>query len=280
MTSNQTKKVTLFPMTAEPSQHGITVGAAADAAGITVRTLHHWDEIGLASPSGRSTARYRLYTQADLDRLARVIAYREAGVALEDIRALLDDPGSGVTDALQEQRTLLTERIHDLQRLDARLARMIHAHEHGIILTHEEQAETFGATWDPQDAVAARARWGGRAQWAQFAERSAARSKGDWRRLADQMRALQVDLVAAKNRGVGVDDPESYALVDRHRELFSNLFPLTLEMQVCLARMFEADPGFASYYNGLGPGLAAWFRQIVDATARFRGIDPDTATWQ
>lgn len=50
-------------------------------------------------------------------------------------------------------------------------------------------------------------------------------------------------------------------------------------MQVCLGRMYEADPAFAAHYDGIR-GLATWFRRIVDAEARAHGIDPDTATWQ
>lgn len=51
-------------------------------------------------------------------------------------------------------------------------------------------------------------------------------------------------------------------------------------MQVCLGRKFETDPGFAAHYDGIRPGLAAWFRRIIDASARAHGVDPDTATWQ
>ena len=261
-------------------QDGITVGAAADAAGVTVRTLHYWDEIGLASPSGRSAAGYRLYTQDDLDRLDRATAYREAGLALDAIRALLDDPASGGASMLKEQRSLLAARISELQRLDERLGRMIDAHERGILLTDDEQAETFGTQWDPQDALTARSHWGANLQWAQFAERSASRSKAQWQRLADDMRELQRDLANARYRGVAPDSADAHTLVDRHRELFSNFFPITSEMQVCLVRMFEENPGFAAYYNGLAPELASWFRQIVDATARSHGIDPDAAVWQ
>ncbi|WP_261163781.1 TipAS antibiotic-recognition domain-containing protein [Microbacterium sp. Marseille-Q6965] len=81
-------------------------------------------------------------------------------------------------------------------------------------------------------------------------------------------------------RGVEPGEAEADRLADRHRQLFSELFPLTVSMQVCLARMFEADPGFAAHYDGIRPGLANWFRRVVDAAARSRGVDPETAIWQ
>ncbi|SFP11400.1 TipAS antibiotic-recognition domain-containing protein [Actinomadura madurae] len=80
--------------------------------------------------------------------------------------------------------------------------------------------------------------------------------------------------------GVAPGSPEANELVERHREVFSSYFPLTRQMQVCLGRMFEADPGFAAHYDGIRAGLAPWFRRIIDAGARAHGIDPDTATWQ
>ena len=82
------------------------------------------------------------------------------------------------------------------------------------------------------------------------------------------------------SRGVEPGSEEADELAERHRELFSNFLPLTRQMQVCLAGMFEADPGFASYYNGIRGGLATWFRQSIDESARHHGIDPDTATWE
>lgn len=266
-------------MAVTETDEDVTVGVAADLLGLTVRTLHHWDGIGLASPSRRTPAGYRLYTWDDLERLSRVVAYREAGLTLDAIRVVLDDATAEIGVKLREQRAQLAERIHDLQQLDERLERMTDAHERGILMSDDEQREVFGEEWDPQQSRAARFVWGGSRQWAQFAERSASRSPAQWRALSEAMSALQHDLAAAVCRGVEPGSDEADQLVERHRELFSNFFPLTRQMQVCLSRMFEADPGFSSYYNGIGDGLAMWFRQSVDESARHHGVDPDTATW-
>lgn len=256
------------------------VGVAADLLGLTVRTLHHWDEIGLASPSRRTSAGYRLYTWDDLERLSRVVAYREAGLTLDAIREVLDDAAAEIGETLREQRAQLAQKIVELQTLDERLERMTDAHERGILMSDDEQREVFGEEWDPQQSRAARFVWGGSRQWAQFAERSASRSPDQWRALSEAMSALQRDLADAVSREVQPGSDEADGLVERHRELFSNFFPLTRQMQVCLGRMFEADPGFSAYYNGIGEGLSTWFRQSIDESARHHGIDPDTATWE
>lgn len=259
---------------------GATVGAAADLVNVTVRTLHHWDEIGLASPSGRTPAGYRLYTEADLDRLHRVVAYRETGLGLDTIRTVLDDATTEIGTTLREQRARLAERLRDLQALDERLVRMTEAHERGILLSPEEQQDIFGEDWDPHRSAMARIAWGGSAQWAQFAERSATRTQAQWQTLSDAMSTLQRDLASAMASGIVPGSPEANELVDRHRDLFSNFFPLSRQMQVCLGRMFESDPGFAAHYNGLADGLATWFRRIIDESARANDINPETATWQ
>lgn len=83
---------------------GLTVGQISTGPGVTVRALHHWDEIGLARPSLRTAAGYRLYTAADLQRLHRIVVYREIGLGLDGIRAVLDDPTADVPGALRAQR--------------------------------------------------------------------------------------------------------------------------------------------------------------------------------
>jgi MerR family transcriptional regulator, thiopeptide resistance regulator len=259
---------------------GLTVGEAAELVGVTVRALHHWDEIGLASPSVRTRAGYRQYTDADLERLDRIVAYRAAGLGLDAVREVLDDATAEIGATLREQRSQLAERIRDLQQLDQRLERMTEAHERGILLSDEAQAEIFGADWDAARARQARTIWGGSIQWAQFAERSASRTREQWRSLHEEMSVLQRDLGNAMERGVEPGSSEATNLVERHREVFSNFFPLSREMQVCLGRMFESDPGFAAHYDGIRAGLSSWFRQIIDESARADGINPDGATWR
>ncbi|GHJ92999.1 MerR family transcriptional regulator [Streptomyces sp. NE5-10] len=259
---------------------GLTVGQVAARLDVTVRALHHWDEIGLARPSLRTAGGYRLYTAADLERLHRVVVYREIGLGLDRIRAVLDDPAVDVPAALRAQRAQVTARVERLQRLGTGLDRMIDAHERGVLLSVEQQAEIFGPAWDPEGPAKARARYGDTTQWRQYAERAATRSPEEWRAVTDATTALDGDLASAMDAGVAPGTPEADALVDRHRAVFAAYFPLTREMQVVLARAYESDPGFAAHYDGIRPGLAAWFRRAVDASARAHGVDPDAATWR
>ncbi|MFE7131685.1 MerR family transcriptional regulator [Streptomyces sp. NPDC057638] len=264
----------------EDSADGLTVGQVAARLGVTVRALHHWDAVGLARPSLRTAAGYRLYTTGDLERLHRVVVYREIGLGLDRIRDVLDGSAADVPGALRAQRAQVAERIERLQRLGDGLDRMIDAHERGVLLTAEQQSSVFGPDWDPDWSAQARQRYGETEQWRQFAERSAARGPEEWRAVSDAVAALDRELGQAMAAGVAPGSPEADRLVERHRAVFAAYFPLTRRMQVCLARRYETDPGFAAHYDGVRAGLAGWFRRCVDASARAHGIDPSTATWE
>jgi DNA-binding transcriptional MerR regulator len=137
------------------------VGKVADLAGVTVRALHHYDEIGLLSPSGRTAAGYRNYSDADLDRLQRILLYRELGFSLETIATVVNDPDTDTEAHLKRQCELLTERIEQLQRMVASVDRVMEAKAMGKALTPEEKSEVFGEFTEPDGyAEQAAQRWG------------------------------------------------------------------------------------------------------------------------
>ena len=93
----------------EQETAGYTVGRVADLSGVTIRTLHHYDEVGLLSPGGRSAAGYRIYEDRDLERLQRILFYRELGFTLGEISTIVD-PRTDTLGHLRRQRGLLNER--------------------------------------------------------------------------------------------------------------------------------------------------------------------------
>ncbi len=92
-----------------------TVGAVATLTGVSVRTLHHYDHIGLVVPSVRTSSGYRGYTDADVERLHMVLVYRSVGLPLDEIRMLLDDHDVDVLERLQRQHAVLLEQADRLQ---------------------------------------------------------------------------------------------------------------------------------------------------------------------
>ena len=128
----------------------LTVGAVARLAGVTVRTLHHYDEIGLLSASGRSDAGYRRYADADLERLQRILFYREFGFGLDQIKDVMTDGSADPVAHLRRQHAMLLDRIGRLQRMAAAVEKAMEARTMGINLTPEERLEVFG-DFDPDE---------------------------------------------------------------------------------------------------------------------------------
>src|SRR5690606_6127289 len=105
---------------------GLTVGQVAHQHGITVRTLHHYDEIGLVRPSERTHAGYRVYTRQDVERLAMVVVYRRLGFALEQISDLLDG-SEPVVGHLRRQRAAVLTRIDEMTDVLSAIETMMEA---------------------------------------------------------------------------------------------------------------------------------------------------------
>jgi DNA-binding transcriptional MerR regulator len=258
---------------------GLTVGAAAAHAGVTIRTLHHWDAIGLVRPSERTSGGYRLYTAADVARIHRVLIYRELGLPLESIGELLDGPVSGAAASLRRQRAQLLDHVSRLQRMVAAVDRMIEAADTGILLSAQEQVALFGSDWQPSWVAEAHDRWGHTPQWAQYAERAAGRTAEDWRRIAESVEALEHDLAAAMRAGVEPGSEQANTLARRHRASIDVYFHCTVSMQVCLGRTYATNPDYAAHFEAMEPGLSSWLREVIDANARAEGLDPETAGW-
>ncbi|ADD42282.1 MerR family transcriptional regulator [Stackebrandtia nassauensis] len=259
---------------------GLTVGRTANLVGVSIRTLHHWDSIGLVSPSDRTWAGYRVYSNEDIARIHRVLVYRELGFELAQIGRILDDRGVDATEHLRRQRGQLVEQIDRLRSMVGSVDRMLAAAREGMRLTPEQQVEIFGTDWRPEWVDEARQRWGDTTQWAQYSERAAALSTAEWEQVASETRAFEADLSDAKRSGVEPGTAAANALAERHRALMSTYFDCTHAMQVCMGRMFVEDPGFAEHYDKLAPGLAVWLREVLFANARANGVDPATAVWE
>lgn len=259
---------------------GLTVGRAAELVGVSVRTLHHWDSIGLVRPSDRTWAGYRVYSGRDVARIHRVLVYRELGFPLAEIARILDEPGVDATRQLKRQREQLVAQIDRLRSMVGSVDELLSAAASGIQLTAEQQVAIFGDDWRPEWVDGAEARWGESAAWAQYSERAARLSPSDWERVSARTRQLDADLIAARQAGVEPGSDEADALAERHRELMSTYFDCTHAMQVCMGRMFVEDAGFAAHYDAMTDGLAVWLREVLFANARAHGVDPATAVWE
>ncbi|MFI8854703.1 MerR family transcriptional regulator [Streptomyces sp. NPDC053499] len=245
-----------------------SVGQVAGIARITVRTLHHYDEIGLLVPSARTTAGHRRYTDADLDRLQQILFYRELGFPLEEIAVLLDDPAADPVSHLRRQHHLLTARIDRLTEMAAAVERAMEARRMGINLTPEEKFEVFG-DFDPDEyAEEAERRWGDSEQYREAQRRAATYSKEDWKALKREMDGIHGAVADRLAAGDPPDAPAVTALAERHR-LFISRFSYECDHQMHrrLGEMYIQDERFTATYEAIRPGLAQYMRDAIVANA-------------
>jgi DNA-binding transcriptional MerR regulator len=249
---------------------GVTysVGEVAQLTGVTVRTLHHYDAIGVLRPHGRSEAGYRLYDGSDLERLQQILFYRELDFPLDEIGAILSAPGVDPVDHLRRQHELLTSRIKRLEAMVAAIEYTMEVQKMGISLTPEERFEVFGE-WEPEDyADEAEQRWGSTDAYAQSQKRASSYTKEDWLKIKAEGADLDARFAAALNDGIAPDSDQAMAVAEQHRQQITrNFYDCSPQMHRGLAEMFVSDPRFRARYEEIAPGLAEFVAGAMRANA-------------
>ena len=261
----------------------VTVGEVARLTGVTVRTLHHYDEISLLTPTDRSQAGYRRYTGEDLGRLHRILSYRALGLSLDDIAEILDDPHTSAEGHLRRQRELVQARVKRLGELLLTIDRELEGLQMGINLTPEERFEVFGdlPEHDKLDDYSAEAeqRWGGTDAWRDSQRRTASYDKQQWLRIREEATAIEQRLAEALRAGTAPTDHAAMELAEEHRGHIGRWFyDCPLEMHVGLTRMYVDDPRFTAHYDRLEAGLAAYVSDAAAANAAARGLAASRST--
>lgn len=237
-----------------------TVGELARLTGVTVRTLHHYDEIGLVQPSARSDAGYRLYGEADVRRLQQVLVYRELGLPLDDIAAVIDRGNARAT--LEKHREMLVDRR-------ARLDAMIRSLDAAIRLEGQPMSETDVTTmfdgFDPH-AEEARDRWGETDTYKEAARRTRTYGPPEWQGIQREAAAIYARFAELMHEGAPPADARVQGVVAAHRAHIDRWFyPCTVAMQKNLAALYTGDPRFAENIDATAPGLAQFVAAAITA---------------
>jgi MerR family transcriptional regulator, thiopeptide resistance regulator len=245
-----------------------TVSRLARVAGVSVRTLHHYDRIGLLKPTARSEAGYRLYGEGDLLRLQQILFYRELDVPLARIREILDEPAFDLVAALGSHRAVLEERARRIAALirtiDRTTARLQGERQ---MLGDEELYEGF-----PKDKVEAwkdeaRERWGEAYEETTMRVRSWSREK--LAAVKAEGERIGRDLGAAMDRGPS--DARVQALIGAFHQHLRHFYEPTPEVLAGLGRLYVDHPDFRERYEAIRPGLAEFLREAMAVYAASLG---------
>jgi len=185
---------------------GLTVGEVASLASVSVRTLHHYDDIGLLSPSERSESGYRHYGDDDLAALQQVLFFRELGFGLGDIARIMHDPSFDRLEALRMQRRMLKDKSTQLGHMIEAVEAALDATEGGVTLDAKDMFEAFG-DFDPKEyEKEVEEKWGGTDAYVESARRTKRYTKEDWAEIKAETEAVNTAMAALMDEGVPADD--------------------------------------------------------------------------
>jgi DNA-binding transcriptional MerR regulator len=239
----------------------LSASQLAEIAGVSVRTLHYYDSIGLLKPAERTDANYRYYGEKEFLRLQQILLYRELDFTLEQVAEILDDSDFNLLSALQAHKTELQKRMRRVGELVITVENTIQQlKERSKKMDYNEMYKGF----DPEKAKAyekeAREKYGDEAVDNSH-NKIKAMNKGEFEDLNKERDNINKEL--AQLMHMNVDDKAIQRIVQRHFDLTSKFMELSLDRYRGLAKMYVDDERFKEHYDKVKPGLAEFLRDAV-----------------
>ncbi|NLJ96315.1 MAG: MerR family transcriptional regulator [Clostridiales bacterium] len=231
------------------------VKEVADLVGISVRTLHHYDEIGLLTPEKTTDAGYRIYSEENLETLQQILFFKELGFPLKKIKEIIDSPTFERQEALELQRKALLEKKERLNKMIVTIEKTIKHWKGEIQMSIEEKFEGFDFSNNPYEEEA-RKRWGDKAV-------DAANEKTKSFTLSDQEKLSEIYLNLASIRHLPPDSIEAQEAIKEWYIFLNKMGNYPPEVFKGLGRMYVDDERFTKNIDKLGEGLAAFMCEAM-----------------
>ena len=239
----------------------LTVGETAARAGVSIRTLRHYDAIGLLKPETVTPAGYRLYGEKEMRKLERILFFRELDFPLQEIQAILLNPGYDEQAAIARQLALMKKKR---ERLDLLILRL----EGAADGENDPEFEVFDMKeierMKNEYAQEVRQRWGKTKAYAQSEEKHAAYGKAEYASMQEEMDALMAQFAAV--RGVNPADARVQALVESWKACITKWhYDCTDEILDGLGKMYVCDERFMANIDKHGEGTAKCMSDAIAA---------------
>jgi DNA-binding transcriptional MerR regulator len=208
------------------------IGELARIAGVTVRTLHHYDSVGLLQPSERTSGGHRLYSAADVERLYRLLALRGVGLPLEEIGPLLDSE-DGIGDTVRRHLGRVEQQLGALEELRLRLMRLLEALD-----GDEDSTQRF---LDALEAMTMFEKYYTPEQLQQLEQRRQELGEDAIKAVEQEWREIYAKLADLRQRGVDPGAPEAQAVGDRAAELVQMFTGGDQGITESLRRMYQHE---------------------------------------
>jgi DNA-binding transcriptional MerR regulator len=238
----------------------LTVKQLSTLAGVTPRTLHHYDEIGLLKPSHVGDNGYRYYGEESLLRLQQILFYRELGIPLEDIKKIIGRHDFDVLGALRSHKEALKKQVARLNRLIQTVDNTVNYLKGNTIMSEKSYFEGFSEEEQEKYAQEAEELYDAESvresnrKWKAYpaAKKEAIMAEGQ---------AVYTDMIAAMPQGAA--SKEVQTIVERWRRHLEYFWTPKLDQLLALANGYNDDPRFKANFDKMHPQLADFMREAV-----------------
>ena len=242
-----------------------SVRQLARLSGVSVRTLHYYDQIGLLAPAHRTIKGYRKYAEPDLLRLQQILFFRALDFPLKQIKKLMDDPGFDSVKALMDHRAALGNRIHHLQRLIVTVDKTIDKLTNKETMKDDELYEGFTREQRESYRTEAVDRWG---------EQEVIESEEKLRKLGKQglknlkQEGAEINQRLASWMHLSPDDDRVQQTIDLHFKHLNAFRTIDMEAYKCLGELYVTDERFKAHYDQVKEGLASFLKEAIQIYIR------------
>ncbi len=228
----------------------------AEFTGVSVRTLHYYDEIGLLVPAQIDCfTGYRYYDEKSLLRMQEILFYRELDFSLKSIREILSSPNYDKNKALNEQKHLLTLKKERLERLISAIDGVVKG---------ENVMKAFDNSEFEKHKAEAKEKWGATPAFKEYAERTKNYSKQRWNDIGEGMERIMAEFAVCMRNGETPNSAEAQNLVKMLQNYITeNCYLCTNEILAGLGQMYVEDERFKNNIDKHADGTAEFIRVAV-----------------
>jgi DNA-binding transcriptional MerR regulator len=245
-----------------------TVKELANLSGVSVRTLHYYDEIGLLKPAQYGENGYRYYEQEQLLRLQQILFFRELDFTLTDIQEMLESSEFNQLEALKSQKNLLSQKMNRLQMLIETIDKTIMYMKGETNMSDKEMYYGFDDPKQKQYEQELKGRYGKGVE--KHIEESKQRmknwSKDDYVKVKELADEINKEIVAVIDKDIS--SPEVQAIIQKHFEWINRFYTPTKEVYSGLGDLYVDHPDFRKLYDGYHPRLAEFLQDAMKHYAK------------
>ena len=241
----------------------LKINETAKLTGVTVRTLHYYDEIGLLKPNIITEAGYRLYDEENLETLQQILFFRELDFPLKEIKNIVTHPSFDRQEALNAHRELLLKKRRRLDGLITLIEQTMKG-ETSMSFKEFDMKEIEKTKEKYEQEV--KERWGTTAAYAECSHKTASYGKDDWMKITENMQQIFTRFAQLKNKQLAPDSPQAKEAVKAWQtHITQHFYPCTLEILKSLGTMYVEDTRFKESIDKVGEGTAEYMAKAIEA---------------